>query len=153
MIKKDIVLYTDGACSHLSTFYGAFAVIGIIDNKEIITYSEYCGKTTSNRMELSAVLWIFKNIDFTIYNNISIFADSKYVVDGINNWIFNWVRKNWKTAGGKDVLNIDLWMEIDQLMKNKKFQLSWVAGHSTNIYNNRVDELARNTLKKFSNKS
>lgn len=146
-MKKDINIYTDGACSHLSTFFGAFAVIGFVDNKEIITYSEYCGKTTSNRMELSALLWVFKNIDFNLYNIINIFSDSRYVVEGINTWMPNWIKKNWKTAGGKDVLNVDLWMEMCALIKNKNFILTWVQAHANNVYNNKVDLLARNTLK------
>jgi ribonuclease HI len=150
--KKNINFYTDGACSHLSTFFGAFAIIGYIDEKEVISYSEYFGKTTSNRMELSAVIWVFKNINFNLYNSVNIFTDSKYVSEGMNNWIFNWVKKGWRTAGGKDVLNIDLWMEMEKLMKDKKFKISWVPGHSDNIYNNKVDNLARSTLKKFTDK-
>ena len=68
--------------------------------------------------------------------------------DGITKWIRNWKKNNWKTSGKKPVKNQKLWKKLDELVKFHDVKWEWIKGHSTNIYNNLVDELARKAAKK-----
>ena len=73
-------------------------------------------------------------------------TDSKYVKNGINDWIFNWKKNGWRTASKKPVKNRDLWQELDQLVQNYNINWKWVKGHSGNIGNERADELANEAI-------
>lgn len=97
--------------------------------------------TTNNRMELLAVinglLVLPKN------NNILIYSDSQYVVNGIKSWLKNWKRNNWYKSDGKKVLNCDLWQILDAQLLVRNVQINWVRGHNGHIENDRVDYLAK----------
>ncbi|MEK9716908.1 MAG: ribonuclease HI [Pelagibacteraceae bacterium] len=136
---SNIKIYTDGACLG-NPGKGGWGAIIINENKE----EKISGKvenTTNNRMELLAVISALKYVK---ENSLEIFTDSKYVKDGIEQWIHTWKKNGWKTSNKKEVKNIDLWIELDQLRSDKKIIWNWVKGHSDNKYNNLVDELARN---------
>ena len=75
---------------------------------------------------------------------IEIFSDSKYVILGITEWIFNWQKNNWRNAAKKPVLNKELWEELHGLSKQFKIKWTYVAGHSGFKYNERADEIATN---------
>ena len=81
-------------------------------------------------------------------DSLKLFTDSKYVKDGITNWIMNWKENNWKTASKKNVKNKDLWKKLDSLSSFHDIEWKWVKAHSNNYYNNLVDELAKNKAKK-----
>ena len=98
--------------------------------------------TTNNRMELKAPIEALKKISNE--SKIEVFTDSKYVKQGITEWIKNWKNNNWKTASKQNVKNVDLWKELDNLSSNFDIKWTWVKGHSDVAYNNEVDELARN---------
>lgn len=141
-----LTIYTDGACSG-NPGPGAFAIIILINNQVIHKHTTFEKETTSNRMELSALLWVLKNVSSPLIN---IYSDSTYVVQGINTWLAGWKIKNWKTTSGP-VKNLDLWQEVDKHIlykksKNEIFNLHWVKGHSNNIYNNQVDKMARDSI-------
>ena len=147
-MNNNIVFYTDGACSQNSKISekknpGAFGVIAYKDSNQIINYSEFHESTTSNRMELLGVLWVIKNCNF---DNLIIYSDSQYVVNGFNIWRHNWIKKNWKTASNQDVLNLDIWLDLNKYSVNKNIKLEWVRGHNDNYYNDLVDKLARKTV-------
>jgi ribonuclease HI len=147
-MNNNFIFYTDGACSQNSKLSekknpGAFGVIGYKDTTQIITYSEFYESTTSNRMELLGVLWVIKNCDF---NKLVIYSDSQYVVNGFNIWRHNWIKKNWRTAGNQEVLNLDIWLDLNKYSANKNIQLEWIRGHNNNYYNDLVDALARKTI-------
>jgi len=74
---------------------------------------------------------------------IKIYTDSKYVKDGINIWINNWEKNNWKTANKKNVKNIELWKELKKLIKNSNIEWFWIKGHSNNPMNDLADKLAK----------
>ena len=114
---------------------GGWAFLSI-ENDRIWEVSGGNPSTTNNRMELEAVI---QTLEFLSQknDNISIYTDSKYVINGITTWIHNWIRKDWK-----NIKNIDLWKKLYQL-NNNKVQWKWVKGHSGNKYNDRVDELAK----------
>ena len=97
-------------------------------------------------MELKAAIMGIKNSDVT--SQITIYTDSKYVKDGITNWITNWKKNNWITASKKPVKNQDLWKELDNMNNQFYVKWEWVKAHQDNDsddskYNNMADELAR----------
>ena len=132
-------VYTDGACSG-NPGAGGWGVVIISDRLE--TYNGGEKKTTNNRMELQAALFVLeklKNIKFD--PSLTIKTDSKYLIDGMEKWMPNWKKKGWKTASGKPVLNQDLWKALDH-PELPKIKLQYVKGHSGEKDNDRVDAIA-----------
>ena len=140
------IIYTDGACIG-NPGKGGWAAIIIepTGEREIVGYEK---STTNNRMELKAVIEALKEIEAN--SQISLFSDSKYVIDGITKWIKNWKINDWKTTNKKEIKNLDLWMDLDKLTSKFKITWNWVKAHSTDEYNNKVDRLARNEAEKIS---
>ena len=137
-------IYTDGACSG-NPGKGGWAAI-ILDNdlnQSNISGSE--SNTTNNRMELLAPIMALKKIKRK--SEITIFTDSKYVKDGITDWIKKWKVNNWKSSNKKPVKNKDLWVKLDKLCQSNSVSWKWVKGHSTNKFNNLADELATKAIK------
>ena len=136
-------VYTDGACSG-NPGSGGWGVVILDDKVKIYNGSE--NETTNNRMELKAAIMGIKNADTT--TEITIYTDSKYVKDGITNWIKNWKKNNWITASKKPVKNQDLWKELDNMNNQYNVKWEWVKAHQDNNsddskYNNMADQLAR----------
>ncbi|HMZ45373.1 MAG TPA: ribonuclease HI [Chitinophagaceae bacterium] len=129
-------IYTDGA-SRGNPGKGGFGIVMLWGNtkKEIAAGFRL---TTNNRMELMAVIVALKQL--TKKNiSVTIYTDSKYVVDSIEKkWLDNWIKTDFK--GGKK--NKDLWLEFYTLSKDFKIKMQWVKGHAENVFNNRCDELA-----------
>ncbi len=101
--------------------------------------------TTNNVMELTAVIEALKLVKFPC--KIKVYSDSAYVVNGfLQGWIYNWIKKNWKTADGKPVKNKELWEALYNFTKVHKIEFIKVKGHADNEFNNRCDELARNAI-------
>ena len=134
-----INIYTDGSCIGNPGKGGWAAIIIDNNNKKIISGSEKY--TTNNRMELIAVI---KALEHVNKSQIIIITDSQYVKNGIEVWINKWKNNGWITSEKKPVKNKDLWLTLDKLENKKKIKWKWVKGHSSNIYNNKVDEIARN---------
>ena len=139
-----IKIYTDGSCIG-NPGPGGWAVI-ILDNKNKKIISGKKNNTTNNQMELLAPIKALSN--FNKKKSFIIFTDSIYVKEGITKWIKNWKKNNWKTSKKKPVKNQKLWKKLDELVKFHDVKWEWIKGHSTNIYNNLVDELARKAAKK-----
>ena len=80
--------------------------------------------------------------------DISLYTDSKYVMDGITRWLPNWKKNGWKTSNKKSpVKNVDLWQRLDELAGGHEIRWIWVKGHAGHAENERVDELARNAIR------
>ena len=133
-----IVIYTDGACAGNPGKGGWAAIIINSQNKLSISGSE--NNTTNNRMELMAPIMALKKIKRK--SDITIYTDSKYVKDGITDWIKSWKLNNWKSSNKKPVKNKDLWVKLDNACQKHRISWKWVKAHSDNKYNNLVDELA-----------
>ena len=139
-----ILVWTDGACSGNPGNGGWGVLIKYIDGKAIqLSGSEI--NTTNNRMEMLAVIEGLKYLKN--YTNIIVHTDSKYVMDGITNWIHTWKTNNWKNSQKKDVKNKDLWQELDNISRNFKIKWKWVKGHSGIEENDIADLLATNAIK------
>lgn len=140
---KKIDIYTDGACSGNPGPGGWAAILFFNNQKKILT--GFSPKTTNNIMEMKAVITALEELKESC--QIDLYSDSKYVIDGIEKWIYNWKKNNWKTAQKKDVKNKDLWMLMDSLTKQHRINFIWVKGHDNNEFNEECDRLARLEIK------
>ena len=91
-------------------------------------------------MELTAVIESLKNLKKPC--ELIITTDSKYVKNGITEWIHNWKKNGWRTAAKKEVKNKELWIELDSLIQIHSITWDWVKGHSGHPENERADLLA-----------
>lgn len=135
-------IYTDGS-SLGNPGKGGFGSI-IIYGDKVFELAGNESHTTNNRMEMTACI---KAVEFAnkLNSNIEIklYTDSAYLINGTKSWVANWVKNNWKTSTGSDVLNKDLWQELYKLVSlNKNIKLMKVKGHSGDLYNERADTLA-----------
>lgn len=143
---KEIILYTDGACSGNPGAGGWAGILMYKGKKKELAGGEK--QTTNNRMELMAVISGLESIK--INAPVQVFSDSAYVVNAFEkNWIENWQLNNWKTSSKEDVLNKDLWLRLLDLTKKFEVHFNKVKGHSNNEFNNRCDELARKEIEKL----
>lgn len=137
---KLVKLFSDGSCLN-NPGRGGWAFI--------LEYGEYKLKksggesfTTNNKMELTAVIMGLKALKFPC--EVELYSDSSYVVNGINGWIFSWIKKNFK-----DVKNPELWREYLQVSALHKIRAFWVKGHDGHPQNEECDELARKAALKM----
>ena len=140
MSSNKLEIYTDGACLG-NPGPGGWAAL-IIDNNQERILSGNNEMTTNNRMELLAVIKALESINHHL--EMTIYTDSKYVINGITSWIKKWKTNDWKNSSKTTVKNIDLWKILDVSSQKKKIKWVWVKGHSGNTYNDKVDEIARN---------
>ena len=139
---KQLIIYTDGACSGNPGPGGWGAVLLWNGHKHEISGGD--ARTTNNRMELTGAikaLQALKRSSAVILN-----TDSTYVKNGISVWINQWKRNNWKRNKKDLVKNVDLWQELDRLNSKHQVNWMWVRGHSGDEWNERADELARNAI-------
>ena len=137
-----IKIYTDGACSGNPGKGGWGALIQENDNEKKLSGSEL--NTTNNRMELTAVIRALEHYDEA--KEIEVFTDSKYVMQGITEWIKNWKSNHWKTSQKKDVKNKDLWVLLDTVSAKHDIKWSWVKGHAGDYGNEIADKLATQAI-------
>ena len=147
-MKNKVTIYTDGACKGNPGEGGWGAILHRdLSSKTIYGYESL---TTNNRMELTAAI---KSLSFFKEKfNVLIYTDSKYVMNGVNTWIHNWKKNNWKTSGKKDVKNVDLWISLDKLNNFHDVDWQWVKGHSGNKGNEQADMLANLAISEKSDK-
>ena len=142
----NIVIYTDGACIG-NPGPGGWAAIILTDNKK----KELFGGekiTTNNRMELTAAIKALEHCKNEegkqpSLKQIKIYTDSKYLKEGITDWINVCEKNNWKTKDKKNVKNVDLWKKLKELSKSNQIEWYWVKGHSNDPMNELVDKLAK----------
>ena len=134
-----IKIYTDGSCLK-NPGNGGWAAIIFINNEKIVI-SGNKKNTTNNQMELLAAIEALKKIPEG--QEIQIYTDSRYVKQGITEWINKWIQNNWKTSSKQKVKNVDLWKELNEIAKKNKIEWHWVKAHAGNPINEEVDELAK----------
>ncbi len=138
-----IVIFTDGACDP-NPGRGGWAVVIQKDGK-IKTLSGGEKQTTNNRMELTAAIMALRSIPASV--DVVLHSDSEYVKKGITEWMPNWKRRGWKRKGG-ELLNLDLWQELDRLNSTRKVSWQWVKGHAGHPMNELADQLASKASQK-----
>ncbi len=148
--RVNVNIYTDGACSG-NPGPGGFGTILVHIDKDGIKHEKELSEgfrcVTNNQMELLAVITGLEALKKPC--NVTLYSDSKYVVDAFNNnWIDGWIKKGWKTAGKTPVKNVELWKRLLKAKEPHKVEFIWVKGHAGHEYNERCDSLAVNASKK-----
>jgi ribonuclease HI len=141
--SNHVELFTDGACSGNPGPGGWGALLRYKGTEKELSGAE--PDTTNNRMELMAAIEGLKAVKRTC--DVTLYTDSKYVLQGITEWMDGWKSRGWKTADKKPVKNQDLWMALDEQVSRHHVKWQWVKGHNGHIENERVDELARMAIK------
>lgn len=136
MIKVE--MYTDGACRGNPGPGGWAALLVAGTERKEVTGSE--AATTNNRMELSAAIGGLGALKRRCA--VKLYTDSKYVLQGITEWLPNWKARGWRTTAKEPVKNQDLWQLLDAAAANQDIQWIWVKGHSGHEGNEYVDQLA-----------
>ncbi len=146
---KEVILYTDGACSGNPGIGGYCAILIYKGVEKIISGGEM--ETTNNRMELLGVINGLKGLKEPC--KVALYSDSAYVINAFTNgWIWAWELAGWKTADKKPVKNQELWEDLLALTRINKVEFNKVKGHSDNENNNRCDKIAREEIKKLREK-
>lgn len=143
-MAKDLIIYTDGACSG-NPGPGGWGVLMQFGDKE----KTLCGgerETTNNRMELIAAIRALEAVKPNYKGQVTLWTDSTYVLKGITEWIHGWKKRGWKKGDKKPVINKDLWQQLDALNATRDINWKWVKGHAGVDGNERADELARQAI-------
>jgi ribonuclease HI len=141
-MSAKVVIYTDGACRG-NPGPGGWGVV-MSSQGQNKTLQGYAPDTTNNRMELIAVIEGLRALKRPC--KIELNTDSKYVLQGINDWVHNWKRNGWKTAARKPVKNVDLWQQLDDESQRHEVDWRWVKGHSGIAGNEQADQLANEAI-------
>jgi ribonuclease HI len=142
MSRPDVVIYTDGACSG-NPGPGGWGALLMASGRE----RELCGgeaATTNNRMELTAAIEALEALKRPC--RVELHTDSRYLRDGISQWLAQWKARGWRTASKSAVKNEDLWRRLDAAAARHRIDWRWVRGHAGHPLNERADALARRGL-------
>jgi ribonuclease HI len=139
MDSDDVVeIWTDGGCKPNPGPGGWAAILKFKGTLRELSGAE--AETTNNRMELTAAAEALAALKRPC--KVILHTDSEYLKNGITRWHTGWVRKNWRTAAGDPVKNMDLWRRVLDAAKNHAVEWRWVRGHSGDAMNERADQLA-----------
>ena len=141
-MQASVVLYTDGACrgNPGPGGWGAYLLYG--DARKKLRGAE--AETTNNRMELTAVIHGLRALKRPC--RVQLNTDSKYVLQGITEWLPGWKKNGWKTAAKKPVKNSELWQQLDAEVERHQIDWHWVKGHSGVPGNEIADQLANQAI-------
>jgi len=135
---KQVEIFTDGACKGNPGPGGWAALLRMGEHEKELSGSE--PETTNNRMEMTAVIRALDALRQAC--EIDLYSDSKYVIDGITQWIHGWKKRGWINSSRHPVKNADLWQELDEAAGRHRINWHWVRGHNGHPENERVDQLA-----------
>ena len=136
---EPVVIHTDGSCLSNPGPGGWAVILQWQDNERELNGSE--PNTTNNRMELMAAIMGLDAL--TRPMTVDLHTDSRYVMNGVQDWMPRWKANGWRTAAKKPVMNQDLWQQLDTALQRHQVTWHWVKGHAGNEMNERCDELAR----------
>ncbi len=137
---KKVHLFSDGSSLGNPGFGGYCAILRYKDVEKIVSGSQK--DATNNQMELKAVIEGLKMLKEPC--EVEIVSDSSYVVRGINEWLKNWIKKDFK-----GVKNPDLWKEYLEVAKKHKIKAIWVRGHDGHKENEKCDKIAKEEAEKL----
>ena len=141
-MTPQVVIYTDGACSGNPGPGGWGAILLYGETEKTLSGGEL--STTNNRMELMAAIQALEALKKPC--RVELHTDSKYVQQGIHEWIHSWKKRGWLTADKKPVKNDDLWKRLDAARARHNVDWRWIKGHAGHELNERADALARQGL-------
>ncbi len=134
-----VIIHTDGACKGNPGPGGWGAVLQAGGGHEKELWGGEAN-TTNNRMELMAAIMALEALKRPC--RVELHTDSKYVMQGVTEWIHGWKARGWKTADKKPVKNEDLWKRLDAARARHEVHWRWVKGHAGHALNERADALA-----------
>ena len=140
-----VTIHTDGACKGNPGRGGWGAILQSGAHEKELWGGEPA--TTNNRMELMAAIMALEALKGP--SEVTLVTDSKYVMQGITEWIGGWKARGWKTADKKPVKNEDLWRRLDTARARHKVTWKWVKGHSGHDLNERADQLANRGIEEL----
>jgi len=140
-----VEIYTDGACRGNPGPGGWGALLRYNNQEKLLRGGE--PNTTNNRMELMAAIKALAAL--TRSCNVVLTTDSKYVRDGITQWLHNWKKNNWRTSQKKPVKNKDLWQQLEQEVARHSISWHWIKGHSGHRENEIADQLANQAIEEL----
>ena len=148
-MTNNVILYTDGACrgNPGPGGWGAYLKYGQAEKK----LKGFEQQTTNNRMELSAVIFGLRELSRSC--QVELKTDSKYVLQGVTEWMPGWKKNGWKTAARKPVKNVDLWQALDKELSRHKINWHWIKGHSGEPGNEMADLLANQAIDQHTGKA
>ena len=136
---KNVILYTDGACSGNPGPGGWAAILIYQGHKKELSGGE--ASTTNNRMELMGVIEGLRALKEPC--SVKLWSDSRYVIDALEKgWAVRWKQNGWMRSKKEAAKNPELWEELLQLTELHDVHYHWVKGHGDNPWNNRCDMLA-----------
>jgi len=137
-----IDIFTDGACSGNPGPGGWGAILRWRGREKEL--SGGAAETTNNRMELMAAIAALESLTRPVKARVH--TDSRYLKDGITQWIAKWKQNGWKTAARKPVKNADLWRRLEEAAGAHDVEWRWIRGHTGHLENERADALARGAI-------
>jgi len=146
-MSTPIEIFCDGACSG-NPGPGGFGAL-LRAGKSQKELSGAARNTTNNRMELTAAITALEALSRPC--TVSVTTDSQYLVKGMTEWIFSWIKKGWVNSKKDPVVNRDLWERLYDLSRIHRIEWKWVRGHSGHPENERCDDLARAAIKEMLN--
>ncbi|MDR3110785.1 MAG: ribonuclease HI [Planctomycetaceae bacterium] len=141
--EPEVILFTDGACSGNPGPGGWGLILRHPKTGKEVERSGSEVMTTNNRMEMMAVIEGLKLL--TRPTCVELVSDSKYVLQGLSEWMPKWKRNGWMRKEGralKPVKNVELWKQLDELLQKHTFRFTHINGHSGHPENERCDVLA-----------
>jgi ribonuclease HI len=144
-----VIIHTDGGAAPNPGFGGWAAILSFGDRDKELKGGE--PDTTNNRMELMAAISALEALKRPC--RIDLHTDSKYVQQGISQWIHNWKRNGWKTADKKPVKNGELWQRLDAAVALHQVRWHWVKGHAGHEFNERADRLVGEAIAEVKSRS
>jgi ribonuclease HI len=139
---KSVVIHTDGACRGNPGPGGWGALLEFRGQAKSLKGAEVL--TTNNRMELMGAIRALEALKEPC--EVTLFTDSVYVKQGINEWLRGWKARGWRTADKKPVKNQDLWERLDAAAARHRIDWRWVKGHAGNVGNEAADKLANEAI-------
>lgn len=139
---EKVEIFTDGACRGNPGPGGWGAVLRYKTVEKHLSGAET--HTTNNRMELMAAIMALETLQRPC--RVHLTTDSQYVRQGITEWMANWKRRGWRTAGNSPVKNVDLWQRLEAAAARHEVSWHWVKGHSGHPENELADELATSAI-------
>ncbi|GAB2570893.1 ribonuclease HI [Dyella jejuensis] len=141
----DVEAFTDGACLGNPGPGGWAALLRAKGSERMLSGGE--AQTTNNRMELLAAIHALEALKHPC--QVTVTTDSRYVMQGMEEWVPRWIINGWRTADKKPVKNQDLWQRLAAVVARHQVRWKWVRGHAGHAENERVDQAARQQAEQF----
>lgn len=140
---KKVEIFVDGACIGNPGPGGYAAILRYENHTKEISGCE--PNTTNNRMELRAAITALKSLNEPC--RVLLYTDSQYLIKGITEWVYTWIKRKWRTADKREVINKDLWQSLLELSKIHRIEWKWIKGHDKHPENERCDKLAKSAIR------